>query len=75
MVLQCRGEDLLVTWDCALKSCRIVEVDRIVDSVNGRNHQTMFRFSLKVENDETELKIAIAEIKFLYEIGNHIVRN
>ena len=75
MVLQCREEDLWATWDCALNSCRTVEADRIVDSVNGRNHQTIFRFSLKVENDETELKIAIAGIKFLNEIENHMVRN
>ena len=46
-----------------------------MDSVNGKTHQTIFRFSLKMENDETELKITIAEIKFLNEIENHIVRN
>ena len=62
MVLQCRGEDLLANWDCALNSCRIVDDDRIMDSVNGRNRQTIFRFSLKMENDETELKITIDEI-------------
>ena len=55
--MQRRGEDQWATWDC-----RIWEDDRIVDSVNGRNHQTIFRFPLKMENDETELKITIAEI-------------
>ena len=58
-MLQCRGEDLLANWDGALNSCKIVEDDRIVDSVNGRNHQTIFRFSLKMENDETEVKILL----------------